>query len=119
MKISDELIKACEYFGEKIGIAADWSNENIVPYIKELCGKYIKWEIATSIIWLIILMIAAVLLGLCIRYFIKIEYDDELWLPVIVASVLIIGFIIFNIFNITKAVVFPELMLYQELSKYI
>ena len=54
MKASDQIIEVFDYLGEKLGISIDWTSENILPYIQTLCGKYINWEIATSIVWLIV-----------------------------------------------------------------
>ena len=53
MTISSQIIEVLNDICKKFGIAIDWSQENILPYLQELAGKYISWEIATSVAWLI------------------------------------------------------------------
>ena len=51
--ISNQIIEVLNYLGEKFGIVIDWSSQNIIPYIEELCGKFISQEIATSYMWIV------------------------------------------------------------------
>lgn len=53
MTISSQIIEVLNDICLKFGIAIDWSQENILPYLKELAGKYISWEMATSIAWIV------------------------------------------------------------------
>lgn len=55
MVISDQIIAVMNDLCQKFGIAIDWSQENIIPYLTELAKKYISYEIATSIAWVAIL----------------------------------------------------------------
>ena len=48
MSVSSEVIEILDYLGDKLGIAIDWTNENIIPYLQVLINKFIKWEISTS-----------------------------------------------------------------------
>ena len=73
--ISKQIIEILDYLGEKFGIAIDWSADNVIPYIQTLCEKYIKWEISTSITWLIIGVIIMILGFLLWRIDIKNEYE--------------------------------------------
>ena len=54
MQISNEIIKVFEYMGEKLGIALDWTSESILPYIQDLCDRYIIYCIVINILWFII-----------------------------------------------------------------
>ena len=54
MYISDEIIKILEYLCDKIGITFDWTSNNVLPYLEQICEKFIRYEIGTSIAWLII-----------------------------------------------------------------
>ena len=58
--MSDEIIKVLNYLGEKFGVIIDWSNDNIIPYIYDLMDRVIRYEICSSIIYIII----SILLGL-------------------------------------------------------
>lgn len=48
MTVSSQIIEVLEHLGNKFGIAIDWTAENVLPYLEQLAGKYINWEIATS-----------------------------------------------------------------------
>ena len=64
MNISDEIIKVLDALCEKFGMAVDWTSNNIVPYLQQLSEKYIRYEISTSIVWIILWII---LLGIAIK----------------------------------------------------
>ena len=46
---SDEIIKILDALCEKFGMAIDWTTENITPYLENLAGRIISFEISTSI----------------------------------------------------------------------
>ena len=54
MTVSSEIIEVLDYLGEKFGIAIDWTSNNVLPYLQTLADKFIKWEISTSIVWIVI-----------------------------------------------------------------
>lgn len=54
MKLSQEIITVLDYLCQKFGIAIDWTSENVIPYLQDLCGRYIKFEINTSIAWIVL-----------------------------------------------------------------
>ena len=58
--MSDDVIKILDALSEKIGLSIDWTSQNVVPYINQLCRKYVNYEIATSVIWII--------LGVCVLF---------------------------------------------------
>lgn len=51
--MSEEIIKVLDLLAEKFGLAVDWTSANVIPYLEQLCGKYVNYEIATSVIWLL------------------------------------------------------------------
>ena len=51
--MSEEIIKILNILSEKIGISIDWTQENIIPYLEQLFPKYVNYEIATSIVWIV------------------------------------------------------------------
>lgn len=73
MTISSQIIEVLNDICKKFGIAIDWSQENILPYLQELAGKYISWEIATSVALLIgaaiIIVVGIILLIVDIKCF--------------------------------------------------
>ena len=118
MTVSSEIIEVLDYLGEKFGIAIDWTSNNVLPYLQTLVDKFIKWEISTSIVWIIIaVFVIAMIIGLMnlkgIREFNKEVCDGELWIP---AGIIILGFFIVicvQIFDIIECNVFPEKVLYD------
>ena len=58
--MSDDVIKILDALSEKIGLSIDWTSQNVVPYINQLCRKYVNYEITTSVIWII--------LGVCVLF---------------------------------------------------
>ena len=59
--MSQEIITVLEYIGEKLGIAIDWTSENIWPQVMELLGRYRILQIVINAIWLAIALIALVI----------------------------------------------------------
>ena len=60
MTISAQIIEVLDDLCRKFGLMIDWSQENILPYLQELAGKYISWEIAIS--WMYIIFGVALIL---------------------------------------------------------
>ena len=127
MKISEQIIEVLEYLGEKFGIAIDWSSETVLPVIQTLCGKYIRWEIATSIVWVVIgvilLAIGFIALPKAIaaleRY--REDYDEDwrLYVSIIVTIFcLLFGFLAVStqVFDIIKCYAFPELQVFEYIQ---
>ena len=48
MEVSDQIIKVLDEVGKRFGLAIDWTQQNIVPYLQELSHKIINYEIWTS-----------------------------------------------------------------------
>lgn len=51
MTFSKEIINVLDYLCGKFGIAIDWTSDNVMPYLEDLCGRYINYEVYTSIAW--------------------------------------------------------------------
>lgn len=51
--MGEEIIKVLDYLGTQFGIAIDWSDKNVMPYLQELANKYIHYELATSIAFIV------------------------------------------------------------------
>lgn len=96
MNISSQIIEVLDHLCSKFGVAIDWSQENVLPYLQELIGKYISWEIATSWAWFAfgaILFIIAITLFILAYFAIKKDwsYDCEF----LAAVFIIIGVCLF------------------------
>ena len=140
MKTSDQIIEVLDYLGEKLGVSIDWTSENILPYIQTLCGKYINWEIATSIVWLIVGIVFIILSVICFKYFIKYAKQYEQYKEdrdkykkyydsndyacsflIIFFCLLVIGICVSGcqIFDIIKCIYLPELQIYEYITTLI
>lgn len=68
MTMSSQIIEVLNDLCLKFGLAIDWSQENIMPYLEELAGKFVAWECATSSMWLVLgvlLLVGGVVLFAC------------------------------------------------------
>ena len=52
--MSQEIINVLNYLGEQLGIAIDWSSENIWPQVMDILGRYRLLEIVYSCLWIVI-----------------------------------------------------------------
>ena len=78
MTVSEQIIEVLNYLGQKFGIAIDWTSESVVPAMQNLMSKYIKWEIATSIGWLVFAVtIIGIYIGLVVLYHKKANPRDR------------------------------------------
>jgi hypothetical protein len=64
MLFSQEIINVLDYLCHKFGIAIDWTSENIMPLLEDLCGRYIQYEVYTSIAWCVVFAAIVVAAGL-------------------------------------------------------
>ena len=117
MTVSSEIIEVLDYLGEKFGIAIDWTSNNVLPYLQTLADKFIKWEISTSIVWIIIAVF--VMVGMIVLINLKgvREINEKtygmLWIPIIVLIIVSFMVICIQIFDIVECNVFPEKALYD------
>ncbi len=64
MSVSDQIIDVINDLCAKFGVAIDWTAENVMPYIEDLCGRYIQFEIQTSIAWIVLFAVITSFAGL-------------------------------------------------------
>ena len=135
MKVSEQIIQVLDALCEKLGLAIDWTSENVVPYITTLGGKLISYEIWTSVFWIgfmIVLSIAGVIATkkLCPVFKEGLEnqhYLDCVWdvatgfaigglVILYVTAVIVIGA---QIVDIIKCTTFPELYIVEYVQSII
>lgn len=130
MSLSDEIIKVLDALAEKFGMVVDWTSQNVVPYLEQLCGKYVNYEIATSVVWLIF-GIACLILGRTLfkkmKYFFGksdgMDEDNGYSWGCIFAAIgcgisVLVGLIVVmcQAFDIVTCLTFPEKMILDELK---
>ena len=117
MTVSSEIIEVLDYLGEKLGIAIDWTSNNVLPYLQTLIDKFIKWEISTSIVWIAIaaFVIVAMIVLINLKGFREINEETYgmLWISIIVLIIVSFIVICIQIFDIVECNMFPEKALYD------
>ena len=117
MSLSNEIINVLEYLGRQIGISIDWTSENIMPYVEQLCEKFILWEINTSFAWIVIMAVVTIL-GLIAAILINRSgemYGAE-WFIFACITAITITVIGTQIFDIIECRTFPEKAIYDYIK---
>lgn len=129
MSLSDEITKVLDALAEKFGMAIDWTSQNVIPYLEQLCGRYINYEIVTSVIWLILGIIC--LFGgkwgikkvqYCCKRYKENVYSDwdvgSILTGIVVGITFLVGVIVImcQLFDIVTCLTFPEKIILDELK---
>ena len=128
MSFSENFINIMDAIGKKLGIVIDWSNNNILPYVEQLCTRIVNYEKFTSIAWLIfaiiILIVGIVLFKKALEnlkdndYY---HYDDTGIISSLIGSVLImisIVCIIIQVGDIITCLTLPEKAIIEFIMRY-
>ena len=63
-----ELCNVIDKIAEKIGVAIDWSSENVMPYIQDIMQRYRTKSIVENII---VMTVCAIIITICIIIAVK------------------------------------------------
>lgn len=113
MTISSQVIEVLNELCKKFGIAIDWSAENVLPYVKELAGKFISLEIATSWAWIVIAVIFIAISILFIILDMKYNFDGFLCVIGTIIIVIVLFVIAAQAFDIITCKYFPEKKIFE------
>lgn len=124
MVFSQEIINVLDYLCRKFGIVIDWTSENIMPYLEDLCGRYIEYEIYTSVAYCVILAAIVVVVGLVwaigsiVDRFSRSVSDIPEIFRVLFFVFLAIGFIVWGVqaFDIIECYTIPEKTILEYLK---
>ena len=131
--MSNEVIKVLDNLAQKFGVAIDWTSQNVMPYLQELMSRFIKYKIATNVMWLvvgIVLFIISIILFKKIQKWRKSEnyhkdrYDDDEMLYILgilgISCIIItaIAIIIYYTNGILQDIFVPELTVIKYLKGY-
>ena len=79
--MSQEIINVLNYLGEQLGIAIDWTAENVWPQVMDILGRYRLLEMISSgpiIIAEIAMIVASLVVAIkCIKANVKIRTTKE------------------------------------------
>ena len=129
--MSEEIIKVLDALAEKFGLAIDWTSANVIPYLEQLCGKYVNYEIATSVVWIMLGLLFFIVGIICYKIvykhkdwgvtYYKTMSDDYFGRGLIYFGVISIFLaaslmVITQIFDIVTCFTFPEKIIIEELK---
>lgn len=129
--MSEEIIKILDDLGQRFGVAIDWTNQNVLPYVQELMQRFVNFRNAQAIFWIVISLVVIVLSIVAIVKSIKWlkknnydSYDDEffattfLWIfgGLAILTFLIVG--LSNINGLIQNIFLPELTILEYLQAF-
>ena len=112
----------------KLGIAVDWTAQNVMPYIQEMLGRFVKYELWTSVASIVLTGVALFALVKFTVYFWKradfdcydIDHNQAFAVVGLVLSVfLAVAFVVsvfINLTDIIACLTFPEKIIFDELK---
>lgn len=122
MQISDQIIQVLNYLCQKFGIVVDWTSANVMPYLQELCGKFINYKIGISIVWMVLGILIIISTSIPLYIMKKIDkndpYDKKPWCVMIAICIGAagIGVIICQAINIVTCYTLPEKVIFDFIS---
>lgn len=128
--MSEEIIKVLDDLGKKLGIAINWSSENVMPYLQDLMSRFVNYNIATKITTIVICTIAIILSIIGIIKLVKWGksdkydcFDDDIWFILGMAGMMCIlmfcvPFLIVNVYGIIETITVPELTAIKYIQNY-
>ncbi len=63
MTASKQIIEILDAIGDKLGVAIDWTSENVWPYLKDLMEKYVRYVVVNKIFLIMISFLVFVVIG--------------------------------------------------------
>ena len=80
--MDNKVIEVLDYMGEKLGIAIDWTAENVMPQVTEFIERYRVYAIVENGIHIIMLIILVAMAGIFLKIMykgIKTKDSDNIW----------------------------------------
>ena len=56
--MTDEIIKLLDELAKRFGVAIDWTSENVMPYLEDLFGRFITYNIVVDVFWILMALAA-------------------------------------------------------------
>lgn len=120
-RMSDEIIKVIDHLAEKMGIAVDWTADNVLPKLQDTMDRYVKYLVMKDTIWIIVsvivLILAIVLIAIQI-YADGISDDESIMMCGTIAIVAIVVIVLCSI-HIAKCKTVPEMIMYEYVREQV
>lgn len=112
--MSNEIIKVLDTICDKFGLVIDWTSQNVTPYVEQLCEHIVRYELSSSILYILIAILAIVLVIGIYKV-----YGDEDYVG-FSAIICIVAFIVIckQLFDILAATTFLEKILIEFMQQY-
>lgn len=127
--LSSQIIELLNYLGEKMGVAIDWTNSNMMPYLESIFSKYINYFFLSRVIPMGLILIIAIFFTIISVRYLKRRTDfnsyfmDCLYVTFLTISVivLIIVFIVlfFMLPDLIACWTFPEKIILDYLKSFV
>lgn len=124
MSFSENFINIMDAIGKQLGIAIDWTSQNVVPYIEQLSQRIINYEMCMHGFYLAI-SVAIIITGKKIANKAKELYEKELDEGYVFLGILGIGIVgmgiicvCANIKDIITALTLPEKTIIEFIMQY-
>ena len=124
MSFSENFINIMDAIGKQLGIAIDWTSQNVVPYIEQLSQRIINYEMCMRGFYLAI-SVAIIITGKKIANKAKELYEKELdegyaFLGILGIGIVGMGIICVcaNIKDIITALTLPEKTIIEFIMQY-
>ena len=127
MTMSDQIIAILDNICAKFGVAIDWTSENVLPYVMELAGKFIKYKIVTSIVWCVVISVLLFVAFKAYKWF-HTKHKENIWdtgleiadmaFAIILGAMIIAAIftIPIEIFDIVTCIIFPEKAIFEYVN---
>ena len=136
--MDNKVIEVLDYMGEKLGIAIDWTAENVMPQVTEFMERYQVYAIIEHGIYIIMFMILIAIIGVFLKRMFKgvatkdhaniwydISWSTDGFIPIMIAIVCVVvaaftvAEIVDHIFDIAKWALIPEMQFFETFSNYL
>ena len=136
--MDNKIIEVFDYLGEKIGIAIDWTSENVMPQVTDFMERYCIYNIVKCGVWITIslaLIFSSVYIIKKVVKGIRSGDENNIWyqswntrneeipiITIVILSAVIIVFTIcafMKIFTIIDWSIIPELKFIEVFSTYL
>ena len=125
--MSKEIIEVLDALSDRLGMSIDWTQNNIIPYLEEVSSKYVNYEIATSIVWIVVGVLFLVAAIWAVKKVIEVNNDtsiDEDVTALLVCMLVVLAValsatgiitILEQVFDIITCYTFPEKIIIEKL----
>lgn len=113
--MSTEIIKILDAVCDKFGITIDWTSQNVIPDVEQICSHIVQYEFSSSVLYILIAILSIILTIGMYRIYGNKDYVGFSAIICIIASIVICH----QFFDILAALTFPEKTIIEFISQYI